>query len=130
MIYIDAHFLDVRQLPDVSYKVSTSSRSLTQIISVAGLSILGGSKKRIRDFMAHSRPTEELLAMSDVVLHHEVPIQPPDTRDDHLIRRRNRYTAAASALQALSAARALDSLNSLQTSTTLSNTPRRLPRST
>ena len=63
------------------------------------LSILpSGLKERIRDAMAHSRPTEELLAMSDVVLHHEVPIQPPDTRDDHLIRRRNRYTAAASAL--------------------------------
>ena len=91
------------------------------------LSILpSGLKERIRDAMAHSRPTEELLAMSDVVLHHEVPIQPPDTRDDHLIRRRNRYTAAASAL----GSRALDSLNSPQTSPTLSDTPRRLPKST
>ena len=94
----------------------------TVMVNPLHLSILpSGLKERIRDAMAHSRPTEELLAMSDVVLHHEVPIQPPDTRDDHLIRRRNRYTAAASALQALSAARALDSLNSLQTSTTLSD---------
>ena len=89
-----------------------------------------GLEERISDAMARSRPTEELLAMSDVVSHHAVLVQPPDTRDGHLIRRRNRYPAAASALQALSAARALDSLNSLQTSTTLSNTPRRLPRST
>ena len=35
--YVDTHFLDVRQLPDVSYKVSTSSRSLTQISLLAGL---------------------------------------------------------------------------------------------
>ena len=36
MIYIDAQFSDVRQLPDVSYKVSTSSRFLTQISLLAG----------------------------------------------------------------------------------------------
>ena len=32
LIYIDAHFSHGRRLPDVSYKVSTSSRSLTQIL--------------------------------------------------------------------------------------------------
>ena len=37
LIYIDAHFFHGRLLPDVSYKVSTSSRSLTQIKAVAGL---------------------------------------------------------------------------------------------
>ena len=37
LIYIDAHFSHGRRLPDVSFKVSTSSRPLTQITALLGL---------------------------------------------------------------------------------------------
>ena len=40
LIYIDAHFSHGRRLPDVSLKVSTSSRPLTLIILLLGLSLL------------------------------------------------------------------------------------------
>ena len=38
--YIDAHFSHGRRLPDVSFKVSTSSRPLTQIAPALGLTLV------------------------------------------------------------------------------------------
>ena len=39
LMYIDAHFSHGRRLPDVSFKVSTSSRPLTQIALLLGFNI-------------------------------------------------------------------------------------------
>ena len=49
LIYIDAHFSHGRRLPDVSFKVSTSSRSLTKITPVLGLTPKR-AKLRYRNF--------------------------------------------------------------------------------
>ena len=53
LTYIDAHFSHGRRLPDVSFKVSTSSRPLTQIALLLGLTkhlACGYPKKALRLF--------------------------------------------------------------------------------
>ena len=59
LIYIDAHFSHGRRLPDVSFKVSTSSRPLTKIASLLGLK---PKRRRFADTFFNFPPPSDIVA--------------------------------------------------------------------